>query len=405
MSRFARGLLLSMVFACFAACRLAAEPMPLVVGGQPRIVQLERPARAGPHPTIIMLHGAGVSVEEEGRATGLAGLGPHHGYVVAFPEGKGRRWNFSPPGKVSAQDVKFFEQLGGVPDDIAFLKAVIGELVKRGVADPKRIYLAGRSLGGVMALRMACVDAKMFAALALLISAMPETNGVDCKFSKSLPVVLVNGTADPVLPYAGGQSRRGDALWPTERLVAFLRTTNGCGESTEKAILPGQHAKRTEIEQSTKCAGGPVSFYRIVGGGHDVPLDLDPGMLLLGFFGDKSHETASDTAVAGPAQTKCRRFETRLFADLCNGCTRPPFNQEIVKTGENDWTVSYVDGTKMQRTYKYRQVAESDSEILMYDQTRDIHARIDLKSRTGFARRGQQGPWVPLLNILSADCL
>lgn len=60
LSRFIQGLLLSMVFACFAACRLAAESMPLVVGGQPRNVQLERPAGAGPHATIIMLHGAGV---------------------------------------------------------------------------------------------------------------------------------------------------------------------------------------------------------------------------------------------------------------------------------------------------------------------------------------------------------
>ena len=47
---------------------------------------------------------------------------------------------------------------------------------------------------------------------------------------------------------------------------------------------------------------------------------------------------------------KCTRFETRLFADLCNGCTRPPFDQELVSTADTEWTISYVDGTNLRST-------------------------------------------------------
>ena len=135
------------------------------------------------------------------------------GWVAAFPEGRGNRWNFWPPGKESAKDVQFFQQHGGLPDDVAFIRALVADLVRRGISDPKRIYIAGLSLGGVMALRMACVDAGTFAAIGLLIATMSEVTGAECRPSKPLPLLTINGTADPALPSAGGPSVRGDNLW------------------------------------------------------------------------------------------------------------------------------------------------------------------------------------------------
>ena len=142
-----------------------AEPMQLIVNGQPRTFLLERPTAQGPRPTIIMLHGAGRRAADIAQDSGLAQLAPREGLVAVFPEGRGSRWNWSPPGKESAKDVQFFQQHGGLPDDVSFLKSLVADLVRRGVSDPKRIYLSGLSLGGVMALRMACVDAGSFAAI------------------------------------------------------------------------------------------------------------------------------------------------------------------------------------------------------------------------------------------------
>ena len=127
---------------------------------------------------------------------GLAQLAPREGLVAVFPEGRGSRWNWFPPGKESAKDVQFFQQHGGLPDDVSFLKSLVADLVRRGVSDPKRIYLSGLSLGGVMALRMACVDAGSFAAIGLLISAMAELTGASCQPAKPLPILMINGTAD-----------------------------------------------------------------------------------------------------------------------------------------------------------------------------------------------------------------
>ncbi|MBI4273492.1 MAG: hypothetical protein HY659_02160 [Rhizobiales bacterium] len=375
-----------------------AESLTFAINGQTRTVMLERAAGTGPHPTIIVLHGAAATFAAEARATELAEQGPRQGYAVAFPQGLGLRWNFFPPGRETASTVTFFARFGGPPDDLGFLKTLVTELIQRGIADPKRIYLVGRSLGGVMALRMACTNTNMFAGIALLISAMPEVLGADCAFAKPLPAIVINGTEDWVLPYQGGLSRGGDNLWPTEQMVSFLRKTNGCTGNAERSVLPFG-PQRAEIERAAACAGGPVVFYRIVGGGHDVPLSLKPATALLAFFGPGANPPPVQIA-----KPRCTRLETRMFTDFCNGCTRPPFNQQIVRTADNEWTVTYVDGNKVQRTSKYSALAESSSEILMYDGSRDIQAKFDLKSRTGFVRRGQRGEWTPVLNILKDDC-
>jgi polyhydroxybutyrate depolymerase len=379
----------------------AADSMRLAVAGESRTVLIERPAAPGPHPTIIMLHGAGVSPAQEGQETGLARLAPRAGFVVALPEGRGLRWNFFPPGQVTARDDAFFRSHGGVPDDVAFIQGLVAELVKRGIADPNRVHLAGRSLGGVMALRLACHDAEPFAAIGLLVSTMAEVTGAACRPVKPLPLVMLSGTADPVLPYAGGRSRRGDMLWPAERVVTFFRDLNGCDEAAERSAMPGERPQRIEIERSSKCRSGPVLFYRVIGGGHAPPADA--GTLLLEFFRDRSRQ-GKPAPVAQTGRSTCTRFETRLFADLCGGCSRPPYRQQLVRIAADAWTVSYVDGTNTPRSNTYRVVHENASEILLYDGSRDIHARLDLVLRKGFARRGKNVDWVPLLDILTAQC-
>ena len=97
-----------------------------------------------------------------------------------FPEAVGGVWNIFPPGKQTAQYVQYFQRHSHLPDDVAFLRMLVADLVQAGISDPKRIYLAGRSLGGSMTLRMACVDAGSFAAIGLLIAAMPGAVGSDC---------------------------------------------------------------------------------------------------------------------------------------------------------------------------------------------------------------------------------
>ena len=171
-----------MMIATFLVANLAqAETVQISVNGQQRSYMLETPSVPGPRPTIIMLHGAGRQGIDIAWYTGLGESAPRAGFVAVFPNGRAARWNFFPPGKETAKDLEFFRQNGGLPDDVSFIRQIVGDLIRRGVSDPKRVYISGLSLGGVMALRIACLDTGTYAAAGLLIAAMSEVSGVECR--------------------------------------------------------------------------------------------------------------------------------------------------------------------------------------------------------------------------------
>ena len=72
---------------------------------------------------MIVLHGAGGSGAREAQS-GFWRSAPQAGFVVAFADVRANRWNHLPPGKEQAQLAQAFQQHGGAPDDVAFLKAL-----------------------------------------------------------------------------------------------------------------------------------------------------------------------------------------------------------------------------------------------------------------------------------------
>jgi polyhydroxybutyrate depolymerase len=289
---FPAGATLSWLFFCGLVigtiwCDVAAEPMQLAVNGQQRTLLLERPTIKGPHPTVIMLHAGGSGAEQEMQLSGLAELGPREGFVAVFPEGKGKLWNFFPPGTENHKYRLFLDHFGGLPDDVAFIRTLVSNLVEGGLSDPDRIYLAGRSLGGAMTLRLACVDAGSFAAIGLLVAAMPAVTGSDCHPQRAVPLLAINGTKDHILPYRGEQNGGFDLLWPTQRLVAFFRELNGCAEYARHPARVDNPEVHVVIETWTNCSVGPVALYTVVDGGHEVPKGLNATQTLLDFFRDR----------------------------------------------------------------------------------------------------------------------
>jgi polyhydroxybutyrate depolymerase len=282
------AILLLATTAIFGVHKTHAETLQLSVNDQARTALVEHPAQQSPRPTIIMLHEADGTAAGIAHSSGLGRIAPRRGFVATFPQGlAGSRWNFYPPGKETPGFIEMSRKVGGIPDDVAFLKMIVADLVRRRISDPKRIYISGTSNGGFMALRMICVDAEMFAALGLLISGMPDVVAAACNATKAIPVLMVKGTADPVVPHAGGLVANVLPVWPTERLVTFFLRLDSCSGPAEQAILPGQHPQKIEIDRWTKCARAPVVFYRIVGGGHSVPPTFQVGEALLDFFQDK----------------------------------------------------------------------------------------------------------------------
>src|SRR5262249_9084391 len=144
-----------------AAARLRAQPADR--------------SRAAPHYQHAAQRGRQCGA---GSKRTLGQLAPQRGFAAVFPEGRAERWNHLPPGEEArAFGEVVFKPAGGALDDVAFLKLLVADLVQRGVSDPNRIYLVGRSAGGLMTLRMACEDAKLFAGIGLLIASMSAPAG------------------------------------------------------------------------------------------------------------------------------------------------------------------------------------------------------------------------------------
>jgi polyhydroxybutyrate depolymerase len=265
---------------------------------------LARPSGQAKSPTIIMLHGFGGTGAETARRSGLDQLAPRNGFVAAFPDGLRNRWNFFPPGKELAGFIRDSAQVGGVPDDVGFLTLLTADLVRRGISDPKRIYLAGYSNGSFMTLRMMCADTGLFAAIGLLASGMPDLLAAECSPKKPTAALMINGTIDNVVPYGGGPVLPGAAFtaWPAERLVEFFRTLNGCAGSAEQSVYPSPARNRIEAARWTGCAGAPLSFYRMIDGDHTTPWQLNAGQALLDFFRDKVGDDA--TSAGGGARSR-----------------------------------------------------------------------------------------------------
>jgi len=241
------------------------------------------PAGPVPAPAIIVLHGATIGAHWTMRGSGFAEAAAAHSFVAVFPDGINRVWN---DGREAGRISRI--------DDVGFLRRLVAQLIALSIADPTRVYLAGMSNGGMMTFRMLCEASELFAGAGTLIANMPAGIGDGCHPKKPLPIVMFNGTADPLVPYDGGgvgfAGRRGN-VWSAERTAAFLAQVNGCaGPATRPlaSVSAGEVTKVVRLDWSPCSSGPPVTLYRVEGGGHQVfgrtdvfPAILGPGTRLI----------------------------------------------------------------------------------------------------------------------------
>ena len=276
----------------------------LMVNGKARTYTIAQPATAkGPKPAIIVLRDAKDSGAAITQSTKLDTLAPQQGFVAVFPDGQNQQWNFFLPGKELDFYVKAMKASGGVADDGAFLKALIADLVQRGIADPRRIYIAGESNGSLLALRMICTDANLFAGAALLATGMPETLGADCHPPRPIPVLMIKGTKDEMMPYAGGLVEPSETIrvWSADKLVGFFQQLDSDTGPPQSSVLPRKVPNFVEIDRWASCLGIPLSVYRVIDGPHIAPADLNEGQVVLDFFASPVLKSQCVASLQNPA--------------------------------------------------------------------------------------------------------
>ena len=226
------------------------------------IISQPRRLKHVPRATIIVLHGSenGARIR---RRLGLDAMVASAGYATVYPYAIAEHWHNG------------LEPALGAPDDVVYLRTLIKRLALSGITDPRRVFIVGVSAGGIMALRFACEAGEMVSGTVAILANMPASLA-ECKLPKPLPFLLINGTADPEIPYTGGatalKNRTGSVLSTEATMSIFAKAANCVGDrSTKQFDDKDKDDKTTAFRETYSHCTIPVELIRIEGGGHTLP--------------------------------------------------------------------------------------------------------------------------------------
>ena len=187
--------------------------------------------------------------------------------------------------------------VGGL--DSVSAAGLIASVVREWRADPSRIYLAGHSDGAVKAAALLLASQPRFAAAALFSLAMPSAMAAGSSGYRPCPLMLMYGTADPLVPLDRTVIHRsGETLMPYRESAGLWVVANRSEPAAPAvSLLPDQDPRDgcriRRAEYRALKGGAPVLVYTVEGGGHAIPT--------------RSHGANASTAE--------RRFEGRRCRD------------------------------------------------------------------------------------------
>jgi len=221
------------------------------VGGLDRVYRLYKPAGLpASAPLVVMLHGAYASAAQAERSYGWDQLADSAKFVAVYPDGFDRAWNVNGGGCCGPPARQ------GI-DDVAFISAAVADIVKNVSIDSSRVYATGISNGGIMSYTLAC-NTGVFAA----IGPDAATQLDPCRSPHPTSVMHIHGTADPLVPYNGGQGFSVINGPSVQAVNTFWRHVNQCG-------APSAATEGRVTTSSAQCAGNrSVVLITIDGGGH-----------------------------------------------------------------------------------------------------------------------------------------
>ena len=226
-------------------------------------------------PTVLVFHGGGGDPAQIEADTDFDAAADRAGFLAVYPAGYEHSWNDLRTGDTKAN----LEHV----DDVAFVSALIDELVAHDHADPAHVYATGMSNGGIFSETLGCrLGGTKIAAIAPVSGTMPAEVRPGCAPARPIPVLEIHGTADPIVPFDGGHvSITSASLTGGPAVVLSVdetqRTWRGldhCTAEPSVAELPDVEADGTHVSVTTAagCAGGTsVVLYTVTGGGHAWP--------------------------------------------------------------------------------------------------------------------------------------
>ncbi|TDW96756.1 alpha/beta hydrolase family esterase [Dinghuibacter silviterrae] len=231
------------------------------LGTRDFLVYVPKRITSGAHPLILVLHGRLGTGSGMVRLADFRPIADREGVILVYPDGIDRSWN---DGRTSSPAYK-----KGV-DDVDFINRTIDYMAAHYPVDSTRVYVTGMSNGGFMTSRLGDELTKRIAAIAVVAASVDKD---EKPATIPLPVLYLQGTKDPLVPFKGGAIRGGTILSHQETLDRWV-AIDGCDPAPVVVTRPDSAHDGTTITKQTytnRQTGIQVVGITVEDGGHTWP--------------------------------------------------------------------------------------------------------------------------------------
>jgi polyhydroxybutyrate depolymerase len=245
----------------------------MIFDGIKRTYRLYVPRGLPKHaPLVMVMHGSGENGAQIRLETGYGfdRLADQHGFAVAYPDSYSFDWN-------DCSVAGDFAVGGRVVDDAGFLLALADKLFGDLDLDRDKLFATGVSAGGFMSIRLALEAPSRFRAVAAVSANVPAPENFKCHPMPGASVLLMNGTADPLVPYNGGEVSliglfyKGGRVLSSPESARYFATLDRIAGTDEVSAIHGADHEVGEQRIWRGETGTEVELVTIAGGGHGMP--------------------------------------------------------------------------------------------------------------------------------------
>jgi polyhydroxybutyrate depolymerase len=227
---------------------------------------------------LFVLHGSTMTGREMEIVTGRQFdriADTSRNLIVVYPQGYEKYWNDC------RKSARYQSRLEGV-NDVDFIAKLINYFALKYHIDKKQVFVLGYSNGGEMSFKLAIERPDLFKGFAAISANLPVLSNNNCGESvKPVSMLVMNGTADPINPYNGGDivlpdgMNRGRVV-STQQTIQYWINLSHCNSAlasifTFPDIDKTDSSTVIEFQYSCPETQKKIVLLKINNGGHTIP--------------------------------------------------------------------------------------------------------------------------------------
>lgn len=249
----------------------------IAVSDETRNYHLYLPENPGDASIVFLLHGNGGSSNQILGLTGAKApfkiwvdIALQENIILVVPDG-----SLGSNDKQGWNDCRNDARTNPVSDDVLFINNLINFVQSSYGTSTMNVFVAGISNGALMAMRLADEIPEKLNAIAIIVASKPVNS--ECTDSDiPVPVLVMNGTSDPILPFNGGQiqSNRGEVFSTSETINYWINRNQTDLTPNETVIADIDQNDNSSAKHYSYINGtnnSVVEYYELTNGGHTEP--------------------------------------------------------------------------------------------------------------------------------------